>query len=601
MNEQIRLLKGDCLELMKDIPDKSIDAIICDLPYGTTACKWDAVIPFEPLWEQYERIIKDNGAIVLTASQPFTTMLINSNIKLFKYCWVWEKEQGVNFLMAKKQPLKVHEDICVFYKKQCTYNPQMTMGKPYISGKGDSGEVTGRVKKVQTKNNGTRYPRSVIQFKRETGLHPTQKPVELCEYLIKTYTNEGELVLDNAMGSGTTGIACLNTNRRFIGIEKDDKYFEIASNRIKNHINKDLQEKMNTEQNFNSALHPAIAAMQCYAQPSIQLFNCDNRILMQTLADESIDVICIDPPYLYLKNQKLERVFDEQKFFEECKRLLTKNGFIVMFGRGTSFYRWNTILYNLGFTFKEEIVWDKSYCTSPLMAISRVHETISIFTKGKGTINKVKVPYLEMKGHDLDAIITDIKRLKTTFKNTKSLDAVLAFLENKKIERVDYGKGGVTHNGVMKPDRCVSVIDCIEGGLKEKSIVNIYDYNSKDRVHNYKYNVVASPKLKNGDRCVYVVSNIIDGQNEKSIIKQVRDHYNTIHPTQKPVRLLERLLALVIPKDKEPKEIVVADFFGGSFSTMEAVYNMGMQGIACEIDKEYFEAGKKRIESLPPR
>jgi len=231
----------------------------------------------------------------------------------------------------------------------------------------------------------------------------------------------------------------------------------------------------------------------------------------------------------------------------------------VMFGRGTSFYRWNTILYNLGFTFKEEIVWDKSYCTSPLMAISRVHETISIFTKGKGTINKVKVPYLEMKGHDLDAIITDIKRLKTTFKNTKSLDAVLAFLENKKIERVE------------------------------------------DRVHNYKYNVVASPKLKNGDRCVYVVSNIIDGQNEKSIIKQVRDHYNTIHPTQKPVRLLERLLALVIPKDKEPKEIVVADFFGGSFSTMEAVYNMGMQGIACEIDKEYFEAGKKRIESLPPR
>jgi len=316
---------------------------------------------------------------------------------------------------------------------------------------------------------------------------------------------------------------------------------------------------MNTEQNFNSALHPDIAAMQCYAQPSIQLFNCDNRILMQTLADESIDVICIDPPYLYLKNQKLERVFDEQKFFEECKRLLTKNGFIVMFGRGTSFYRWNTILYNLGFTFKEEIVWDKSYCTSPLMAISRVHETISIFTKGKGTINKVKVPYLEMKGHDLDAIITDIKRLKTTFKNTKSLDAVLAFLENKKIERVE------------------------------------------DRVHNYKYNVVASPKLKNGDRCVYVVSNIIDGQNEKSIIKQVRDHYNTIHPTQKPVRLLERLLALVIPKDKEPKEIVVADFFGGSFSTMEAVYNMGMQGIACEIDKEYFEAGKKRIESLPPR
>ena len=229
---KIELIQGDCLEKMKDIPDKSIDMILCDLPYGTTACKWDTIIPFEPLWEQYERVTKDNGAIVLTASQPFTTVLINSNIKRFRYSWTWEKEQGVNFLMAKKQPLKVHEDICVFSKKQTVYNPQMTEGKPYISGKGDSGEVTGRVKKVQTKNNGTRYPRSVIQFKRETGLHPTQKPVELCEYLIKTYTNEGEIVLDNCMGSGSTCVAAINTNRHYIGFELEPHYFEIAQKRI---------------------------------------------------------------------------------------------------------------------------------------------------------------------------------------------------------------------------------------------------------------------------------------------------------------------------------------------------------------------------------
>lgn len=231
---KIELIQGDCLELMKEIPDKSIDMILCDLPYGTTACKWDIVIPFEPLWEQYERIIKDDGAIVLTASQPFTTTLINSNIKHFRYSWTWEKEQGVNFLMAKKQPLKVHEDVCVFSKRQTVYNPQMSEGKPYISGKGDSGEVTGRVKKIQTKNKGTRYPRSIIQFKRETGLHPTQKPVALLEYLIKTYTLEGETVLDNCMGSGSTGVACKNLNRNFIGIELDQTYFDIATKRINN-------------------------------------------------------------------------------------------------------------------------------------------------------------------------------------------------------------------------------------------------------------------------------------------------------------------------------------------------------------------------------
>ena len=168
----------------------------------------------------------------MTASQPFTTTLISSNMKMFKYCWVWEKEQGVNFMLAKKQPLKVHEDIVVFSKKQPIYNPQMTTGKPYTSGKGDSGEVTGKVKKIQIKNNGMRYPRSIQKINRQTGKHPTQKPVALMEYLIKTYTNEGETVLDFAMGSGTTGVACKNLNRDFIGIEIEKEYFDIAKRRI---------------------------------------------------------------------------------------------------------------------------------------------------------------------------------------------------------------------------------------------------------------------------------------------------------------------------------------------------------------------------------
>lgn len=329
---------------------------------------------------------------------------------------------------------------------------------------------------------------------------------------------------------------------------------------------------------------------------NIQLFNEDNLVVMKRLPNESIDVICIDPPYLYLKNQKLERPFDEPKFFEECKRLLTKNGFIVMFGRGTSFYRWNTILDDLGFTFKEEIVWNKSHCTSPLMALSRVHETISIFTKGKGTINKVKVPYLEMKGHDIDSIITDIKRLKTTFKNTKSLDAVLAFLENNKRDESDNWKANrlSISSDISKEDRSVSVARSIKDGLNEKSIIRT-DYFEPN---NPRKGITAEALQPTGDRCVNVAQSICFGLNEKSIIKQVRDHYSAIHPTQKPVRLIERLLALVIPKEKDPKDIVVADLFGGSFSCMEAVHNMGMQGIACEIDKEYFEAGKERIEKL---
>lgn len=231
----VNLMKGDCLELMKGIPDESVDMILCDLPYGTTACKWDTIIPFEALWKHYNRIIKENGAIVLFGSEPFSTELRHSNLKMFRYDWIWEKEQGANFMLCKYQPYKVHETISVFSKSRHVYFPQMTSGKPYVSGKGTSGDITGNVKKVQTKNEGTRYPRSVQRFttdKAKGSLHPTQKPVALLEYLVKTYTNKGDLVLDNCMGSGSTGVACVNTGRQFIGMELDSDYFDVALNRI---------------------------------------------------------------------------------------------------------------------------------------------------------------------------------------------------------------------------------------------------------------------------------------------------------------------------------------------------------------------------------
>ena len=233
----MNLMLGDCLERMKEIPDASVDMILADPPYGTTACKWDVVIPFEPLWEQYRRVAKRNAAIVLTASQPFTTALISSNMKMFRYCWVWEKTMASNFALAKKQPFKKHEDICVFYQKQPTYNPQMEQGKPYSDKeRARSMGVTGDTlpsKKAIT-NTGTRYPSSVQKFSNGNNgnVHPTQKPVALLEYLIKTYTNEGETVLDNCMGSGTAGVACKNLSRSFIGIEKDETYFKIAQDRI---------------------------------------------------------------------------------------------------------------------------------------------------------------------------------------------------------------------------------------------------------------------------------------------------------------------------------------------------------------------------------
>ena len=218
---------------MKSIPNKSIDAIICDLPYGTTSNKWDSIIPLDLLWNQYKRICK--GAIVLTAQTPFDKVLGTSNLKMLKYEWIWVKENGTGFLNAKKAPLKNHENVLVFYEKQPTYNPQMRIGfKPYTQKAGRaSSNYRPQIGHIVTENNGDRYPLSVIEFKRDKDkIHPTQKPVALMEYLIKTYTNEGETVLDNCMGSGTTGVACKNLNRKFIGIEQDANYFEIAKKRI---------------------------------------------------------------------------------------------------------------------------------------------------------------------------------------------------------------------------------------------------------------------------------------------------------------------------------------------------------------------------------
>jgi len=263
-----KIIQGDCLEVMKDIPDKSIDMILCDLPYGTTACKWDTIIPFEPLWEQYERVIKDNGAIVLTASQPFTSALVMSNPKWFKHEWIWYKNKASNFMGAKYAPLKYHESVLVFSEGSPTYNPQKykvleaeevmraskqskkTISNLIKSGAMDRFGLVDRrktinnpisnkdlvgieVKRTRKKDDGYRFPHSVIRENSSTkNLHPTQKPAKLFEHLIKTYTNENETVLDNCIGSGTTAVACLNINRNFIGIELEQTYVDIANERI---------------------------------------------------------------------------------------------------------------------------------------------------------------------------------------------------------------------------------------------------------------------------------------------------------------------------------------------------------------------------------
>lgn len=249
--EDIKLIKGDCLVEMQNLPDKSIDAIICDPPFQVTACKWDVMIPLGLLWEQYKRVIKDDGAIVLFGVQPFTSMLVMSNPKMFKCEWIWEKNAGSNFGCVKWQPMREHENILVFGKGRVKYNPQMQGRKggglerskyavnfdihTECYNESLHGQFTKNIPKL-------RYPSSIQKFNRERGLHPTQKPVALIEYLIKTYSNEGDLILDNTAGSMTTAIAAINTNRKCICIEKDDKYFEIGSERVRKHLdNKQLE------------------------------------------------------------------------------------------------------------------------------------------------------------------------------------------------------------------------------------------------------------------------------------------------------------------------------------------------------------------------
>lgn len=241
----VTLIQGDCLEKMKEIPDGCIDLVLTDPPYGTTACKWDTCIPFEPMWEQLKRITKKNGAIVLFGSQPFTSVLVMSNPKMFKYEWVWDKVLSTGHLNAKRMPMKQTESITVFYDGVCTYNPVLTKrpegkrtnkGTGKVEGLGDSAYG---VRKSSSGEYEYRQPTTLLTISnadRTNRLHPTQKPVALMEYLIKTYTNEGETVLDFTMGSGTTGVACKNLNRNFIGIELDENYFKIAESRISNHI-----------------------------------------------------------------------------------------------------------------------------------------------------------------------------------------------------------------------------------------------------------------------------------------------------------------------------------------------------------------------------
>ena len=230
----LKLIKGDCLSVMKDLPEGSVDMVLCDLPYGITACKWDSIIPFNALWEQYNRIIKKDGAVVLFSAQPFTTKLIHSNFNNYRYNWYWKKNNVTGGQFAKVQPMRCIEDVCVFYQKKPTYNPQglVKLATPLKKSSSNSKIYSWGGDKNYTQHY-TNYPKHLIEFSKDReNYHPTQKPIKLLEYLVKTYTNEGDTVLDNCMGSGSTGIACLNTGRRFIGIEKAPNYFDIACTRL---------------------------------------------------------------------------------------------------------------------------------------------------------------------------------------------------------------------------------------------------------------------------------------------------------------------------------------------------------------------------------
>ncbi len=245
ITDKYELYHGDCLEVMQSLPDNSIDMVLCDLPYQMTGCKWDVLIPFDRLWENYKRVCKKDAAIVLFGSMPFSAMLVSSNLKAYKHDWIWQKNRGSNFACVKYQPMREHESVFVFSYGKPEYNPIMEERskaglertnyklqyntKTHIYGDGFKKQMFVDLPKK-------RYPSSIQKFNTEVGLHPTQKPVALCEYLIKTYSNENEVVLDNCMGSGSTGVACLNTNRKFIGIELDDNYFNVAKQRIETHV-----------------------------------------------------------------------------------------------------------------------------------------------------------------------------------------------------------------------------------------------------------------------------------------------------------------------------------------------------------------------------
>lgn len=310
---------------------------------------------------------------------------------------------------------------------------------------------------------------------------------------------------------------------------------------------------------------------------------------MRTLPAGSVDAVVTDPPYQYLVGHRLDRPFDERIFFSEVKRILKKDAMVLLFGRGTAFYRWNIRLAKLGFKFKEEIVWDKAFSTSPLMAINRVHETVSIHSIGKKTINKTKVPYLEAKGNNIDSVIGDVKRMKAILNNTKSLDAVLQYLENNSIDM--YGPRGLSltvSSSIPQYDRAAAVMRGISQGMGEKTIIRT-DRKLRGGVPADGGNGII-PERKSGDRACNVFNSFVQGMNEKTIIKVVANHYKSEHPTQKPVGLMVRLLKLVsTPGD------VILDPFLGSGSTAEACVQTGRNFIGCEIDPTYFAIAEKRI------
>ena len=257
---------GDCIEVMKSIDDKSIDLILCDLPYGITNCSWDSVIPMDALWKQYKRIIAPKGAIILTATMPFGAKLIMSNERWFRHEVIWEKDNGTNPFLANKQLFRVHENVLVFSRNSFIYNPQMTIGKAYSTNpKASLFRVTSTLRKIPTINNGTRYPKSIQKFSSQRGLHPTQKPVKLFEWLIKTYSHEGMTVLDNCAGSGTTAIACLNTKRNFILIERDERYYNECKERIEKY-------------DPNAPVKPKRSVAKKHPQGQLSIFNIVKKL-----------------------------------------------------------------------------------------------------------------------------------------------------------------------------------------------------------------------------------------------------------------------------------------------------------------------------------